>query len=493
MPPELDEDVPDGPFRRPPVGEGDLVSPGQTGEGADGGAFQRERIVRAAIPFEDTRTVFELLWINIKDPVWPFINFNYLEQYAVNSKSADFPRPNNWIQSDEVAEEFITNAGVHGDEDATLSDEWTTVGSSPAFNPTLANFLNDAFVAAGTHDQTGIYVLTPPALDGAGTIRKVDNTNGDMLRLFVPNIHKNWLLGRNFISLDSAEAQVYWDILSAVANAYEPDPSAAILFVARTSEPQDPTGIPEDLNHLFLILVDGGGSFPIRTFLMPVRASIPYAALNIPAFPPLVASQSTGNLPFGTSWTPTLPTGIQVGNLLLTVFIVGSAITNPVLTAGWTIIDVETATGGPQFLIAAKIATGSDALTLSVNPAGSNWASHVSFCITGANSLADIEYSYSSSGTTTTTISFAALTPTGGLTERLWLAVAGWLGVTTADVSSFPSGYSNGQDSAPTGSTVRPAAASSYKVALSTTETPGNMVLTANRTSYHSINIAIRA
>lgn len=217
-----------------------------------------------------------------------------------------------------------------------------------------------------------------------------------------------------------------------------------------------------------------------------------FTALDSPPAP-VVASQSAANMAFGTSWSPTLPSGIQSGDLLLSIIFTGASFTDPAVTSGWTILDTELGVSGPNVVIAAKMATGSDSLTLSTNVLTSNWASHVSFRITGASAITDVEYAYSAAGTSATTVSFSALTPSGGLAERLWLAVYGWLGDGTADVSAAPSGYSNAQDTAPVAATNKPAAASARKTALSSSETPGNATLSANRTSYRSITIAVNA
>jgi hypothetical protein len=218
-----------------------------------------------------------------------------------------------------------------------------------------------------------------------------------------------------------------------------------------------------------------------------------FTAINfVPA--PALATQTVANTAFGDSFGLTPPSGIVAGNLLLVLFTAYAGGSLPSASSGWTVIDAQANAGGTgiRSALIAKIATGSDALTVSVSPGSNTWASYSYFRITGCDSLSKISHDWRETSSSSSSVVFDPLTPPGGSLQRLWISAFAWQGTAGITVTTFPSGHVSTQQSTAASDTNRTVSASGVVVETSTSKTPGNATLSAAASSSQAWTIAIR-
>jgi len=168
-------------------------------------------------------------------------------------------------------------------------------------------------------------------------------------------------------------------------------------------------------------------------------------------FPVVQASTTSATTATSTSHTVNLPTGIQVGDLLIALFsgFIGSGSTAVDVSwpTGWTEFfeqDAETGTFHLAVAGAYRQADGSEGASITVTTNLSVLAAHNSYRISGAKDpgiqppeAAAISYTIAGQ-----TIDPPPLTPTGGAKDYLWLAVAGWRR-TGVSATTNPTNYTN--------------------------------------------------
>lgn len=159
---------------------------------------------------------------------------------------------------------------------------------------------------------------------------------------------------------------------------------------------------------------------------------------------PVVAARITGrtNNTNTTTHAITLPAGVVAGNLLVVVF---STDGNPTVTAqqaGWTLLSQAsngTVVTGAVFW---KVATGSDALTLTTSAAEAS--SHASFRITGGDAPTG-----TSAVATSTNTNPPSHTPPNGTRDYLWIVTRA--ADSTNVATAAPTNYTNLQTQAAQG------------------------------------------
>jgi hypothetical protein len=224
-----------------------------------------------------------------------------------------------------------------------------------------------------------------------------------------------------------------------------------------------------------------------------VSATSDWAGPPPPA--PVLESQTVANLGFASSWSITAPGGIQTGDLLLALVSTYAGGQVPATTStGWTrIAELNSSSGsGMKSSLFAKIATASNALTVSVNALSNTFGSYIYWRISGCDSIAKVLSSVLEVNSATTSPPFDNFAPGDGLLPRLWLAAFTWSGTVGATVTTFPTGYGTNQQSAPATDTNRQASASSAKTALSVSENPTGMAMSASVSRAQSWVIAIK-
>lgn len=210
---------------------------------------------------------------------------------------------------------------------------------------------------------------------------------------------------------------------------------------------------------------------------------------------PVIETQTAANLAFATSWSIAAPLGIEVGDLLLVLVTAYAGGQEPnTSSTGWTRLhSYENTSGGTlKSALFAKIATGTDALSASVNPASNTFASYCYWRISGASSTDGVVWAISENGATSATVAFAELESGFGLVEKLWLSAFAWHGTAGITVNAFPSGYDSTQSSAPVAGTNRTASASAAKTSTLPDETPGDVTLSAAKSNSQSWTIGIK-
>jgi hypothetical protein len=135
---------------------------------------------------------------------------------------------------------------------------------------------------------------------------------------------------------------------------------------------------------------------------------------------PQVAGYNTSNAT-GTSHAVSLPSGIVAGNLLL-VFVATDGDISWSDTDGFTQLFSVDYTTINSLSVFYKIAVGSDTLTLTSNE--SEGSAHVSYRITGHDTVQMPEASTGGTGNTTNPDP-DSLSPTGGAKDYLWFAAEG--------------------------------------------------------------------
>ena len=178
------------------------------------------------------------------------------------------------------------------------------------------------------------------------------------------------------------------------------------------------------------------------------------------AFPAIVTVGTGETAVDTTSHVVTMPTGINVGDLLVVAFSVDG---NPTCTAsaGWTKLGQDTYTTDPTGAIFWKIATGSDTLTVTTNNQQATW---VSFRIVGGSTITGTSFK----GNTANSDPAAHTAP--GTGDNLWIAT--WSGDGIVIPSAPPSGFTPTPSKTGTGLNTA-STYCAYKVEASVTVNPG--------------------
>lgn len=140
-------------------------------------------------------------------------------------------------------------------------------------------------------------------------------------------------------------------------------------------------------------------------------------------FPQVAAAVSTAITANGTSHVVNLPSGITAGQLLL---IIAGLDGTPTISAGtWTALTGAANTVAVRALW--KIADGSEGSTVTVTSSASEKAEYWACRITGAHASAAPEHTAAATGSAGANIILpAALTPSWGADDTLWVDVGAW-------------------------------------------------------------------
>ena len=209
------------------------------------------------------------------------------------------------------------------------------------------------------------------------------------------------------------------------------------------------------------------------------------------AFPTVQTSATSKDGSYGSAdLVCTMPTGITAGDLLLAYVLhnVGAE-RNYAAPSGWTQISRGFGNSAVEGYVYAKVAAGSDGLTVT-KAAGSSAAVAIVFRITGnyGSGTADVESSAFAN-------SFAnpanppALTPSWGSTDVTWFVFAQT--EDTFTVSSYPTNYAdNNLTVCEVGATYRGSSASRELAAAS--EDPGVFTYSGSPTFGQLVTVAVR-
>lgn len=158
-----------------------------------------------------------------------------------------------------------------------------------------------------------------------------------------------------------------------------------------------------------------------------------------------VVRSSANSSESGTSHAVTMPSGIEVDNLLVVFF--GCDASTITVPSGWTVRGEQlNGTGVRRLAIITKRAEGSD--TLTVTTSGTTASGHTAYRMETNN---DIELAFFTNAGFGTTGDCPALTPAGGSQKYTWISAITFTGTLT----SYPANYTNNQqDSASTNDTV---------------------------------------
>jgi hypothetical protein len=198
-----------------------------------------------------------------------------------------------------------------------------------------------------------------------------------------------------------------------------------------------PVALPIRPANAYALTTEGVGSFTSAPVdWAPFEVCPFYAA--IPAFG-VKSTYGYGPVFLTPNMTPTLPDGIIAGDLILVAAWTGNTAGGPGSAAGYERVGYVNPGGGQiGFGVFARVATGTAADTcIIVNP-GLGWASALSWVIAGAsaNSVGVVTDYTPDSGTA---VAFPDVTDQ----EAGFLAIAAVQMATGAQISSWPSGYSN--------------------------------------------------
>lgn len=153
--------------------------------------------------------------------------------------------------------------------------------------------------------------------------------------------------------------------------------------------------------------------------------------------PSVESSQTTIQSSGATTSHPiTMPSGIAAGDLLLVCFTTGEITTTHTPSAGWVLLNSQV-TGSHRGSIYAKVATGSDTLTITTS-SGSESAA-IAYRISEVYPSSSVANIVSILGNTTTTL--PVLEPSIGIRNYLWVSFFSASNNAVATVA--PSGFSD--------------------------------------------------
>jgi hypothetical protein len=177
----------------------------------------------------------------------------------------------------------------------------------------------------------------------------------------------------------------------------------------------------------------------------------------------------------GTAHDVAMPAGVVSGELLLVFQSVDGTGAVSMVTSGWTERQSLTIDGTAVFGVYSKTSDGTET-TFQTSTAASESGSSIALRISGWSAL-EVD-----AGTTGTAPFFSSemdppsFSPAGGSADYLWIAACGWdqaLGV----VTSFPTGYTGGLDSADGATTASAGVAVSFKTATAASEDPSYTII----------------
>lgn len=199
-------------------------------------------------------------------------------------------------------------------------------------------------------------------------------------------------------------------------------------------------------------------------------------------------SDNTGSV---SSHPINLPASISAGQLLVVfaAFHGTPTVTDP---AGWTVLVSKV--NADTYRVYAKIASGSEGATVTVDLSGNARASAVSYRITGAQTVdppTSSEISVSTAvDASTATPDPPNLTPSWGSAENLWVAVT-FSSDGNFTFSSYPTNYTDGQQNVQTGGGTGNAVSVASRLLTATSEDPGTFTTVTSR-SRSTYTLAVR-
>jgi hypothetical protein len=181
------------------------------------------------------------------------------------------------------------------------------------------------------------------------------------------------------------------------------------------------------------------------------------------------------------AWSISLPSGIQVGDLIL---VVAMAFNGDIPSApGYTLIESADAGGGNTIVgVLARTATGADSCTITLS--GTVWISAFSWRISGGATSANV--SATKDVTTDSTVNCLP-PPITGITVPFLSIITGQVGTlfpgepTGALIGSYPAGYTQGRFSGNNTSSPSGGLVVAEKTCDGGTETPGAIILSAGQ------------
>jgi PKD repeat protein len=207
------------------------------------------------------------------------------------------------------------------------------------------------------------------------------------------------------------------------------------------------------------------------------------------SFPQVAATNSGANDVNSTSHTLNLPTGIAAGNLLIIFYAFdGSPTVSGISENGYSTLGTTSASS-PYTRVAYKIATGSEGSTVTFTSDVAEKSAHITYRITGWHGTTAPAISTVATATSANPDP-ASLNPSGwDIEETLWLAVAAWDAGNT-NLSTFPSGYTNGLLNRATSSDGVGIATAQRELAAAS-EDPGAFTLTGSQ-AWKAYTLAVR-
>lgn len=190
------------------------------------------------------------------------------------------------------------------------------------------------------------------------------------------------------------------------------------------------------------------------------------------AFPTITDEATSSDSSASTGHTVVLPTTVNAGETLLTLFAHDDDVENVTFPAGWTkILDLDSgATVG--LAVAYRKADGTEGgTTINVTTASAEETAHHVYSIAGATDPTVRAPEVLATTGNSTQPNSPSLSPTGGEKDYLWFSAIG--ADASPVVNSFPSGYSNtgSEDSSPSSGNCT--VAWSEKTTTAASEDPG--------------------
>jgi hypothetical protein len=162
-------------------------------------------------------------------------------------------------------------------------------------------------------------------------------------------------------------------------------------------------------------------------------------ALASPDFPTVAAVNGGYDTSADTEHTVNLPSGIELGDLLLVIFGVDGA---PTITfpEGWTQLFEEAYGTQNKLKVCYRVADGEEGSSITVTTSISKRSAHTSYRITGYSGTPECGTAAKGTGTTPDPPS---LNPSWGAKDTLWLAIEGNDGDNHA--TAYPANYTDGR------------------------------------------------
>ncbi len=187
-----------------------------------------------------------------------------------------------------------------------------------------------------------------------------------------------------------------------------------------------------------------------------------------------------------------LPSGIQAGDRLIIWIGGGAQEGDPFTHTDWDVLEtVNGASGHAGATLLERIADGSEGstVTLTRDTTAGETVGAIALRITGSDTATAMEWTEVSAGGITSTRTFAALAPSWGSKDTLWVALA--LQDVGGTVSAWPSDYTDNRLQARGTTSNGAGVALATREYTGTTDTPGNLVWSnANRGGTITLAIA---